>query len=502
MTVRPLRAHDAGRRPILEHDVCWDGENEMEQALAAVAAWPYADEPPPTVAEGHRQRLREPPCGSLFASVTRLIANGSPEAKSAGCMAALKKEKDKMVARKVWGESAVDEWAKVRVNDKDASVGRVFSIMGETHAERRVPEADKEYKARVVFAGNNIQTASRVAPHELFQEVSSAPAAMASVRATLAVGALRGWRPMVRDAAQAYIQASIVGPGRPATWVRLLRSMKPPVWLTKDGKPAYADPNVPLLKALYGHPESGALWEKHLASILITLGWKKCDSHPGIWIHTSGAVLAVYVDDFLTVAPRDKEGKLWADIAVQVSLDEEQALIGKFFGAHHVFKKNGNITTLNVELDRFMKDAAAIYAAEIGATKLAEARKPYLPENIWDFAPKGGEQAGEQSATYVLFALDEAALNRASQPPRHHRGDTRLASKVSSWNTSHDRAFKRLMQYVATKPDLRLHSTLSTEGLADTQLVMSPDADLAGDFETAKSTTGMFLEFRSRDGAR
>ena len=78
MTVRPLRARDAGRRPILEHDVCRDGEKEMEQALAAAAAWPCTDEPPPDVAEGHRQRLREPPCGSLFALVTRLIANGSP----------------------------------------------------------------------------------------------------------------------------------------------------------------------------------------------------------------------------------------------------------------------------------------------------------------------------------------------------------------------------------------------------------------------------------------
>ena len=175
------------------------------------------------------------------------------------------------------GMSAVDEWANVRKNDKDASVGRIFSIMGEKHAERRLPEADKEYKARIVFAGNNIQTASGVAPHELFQEVSSAPAAMASVRATLAVGALRGWRPMMRDAAQAYIQASIVGPGRPATWVRLPRSMWPPEWLTKDGKPIYSDPVVPLLKALYGHPESGALWEKHLASILTELKWKKCD---------------------------------------------------------------------------------------------------------------------------------------------------------------------------------------------------------------------------------
>ena len=66
-----------------------------------------------------------------------------------------------------------------------------------------------------------------------------------------------------------------------------------------------------------------------------------------------------------------------------------------------------------------MGDAAAIYAADIGATKLAEVRTPYpyLPESVWDFAPKGGEQAGEQSVSQqVLFALDEAALRRASQP--------------------------------------------------------------------------------------
>ena len=167
--------------------------------------------------------------------------------------------------------------------------------------------------------------------------------------------------------------------------------MWPPAWFDKDGKPIYADPIVPLLKALYGHPESGALWEKHLSSILITPGWKKCDSHPGIWIHTSGAVLAVYVDDLLMVAPRDKEEKLWADIAAQVTFDEEQAPIGKFLGAHHVFKKDGNVTTLTVEMEDFMKDAAEIYAAEIGAKKLAEARTPYLPKNVWVLAPKGGE---------------------------------------------------------------------------------------------------------------
>ena len=55
-----------------------------------------------------------------------------------------------------------------------ASRDGVFSILGENNAERRVSEKEREYKARVVFAGNAIQTASGVAPHELFRR-SRAP---------------------------------------------------------------------------------------------------------------------------------------------------------------------------------------------------------------------------------------------------------------------------------------------------------------------------------------
>ena len=72
-----------------------------------------------------------------------------------------------------------------------------------------------------------------------------------------------------------------VGPGRPATWVRLPRSMWPPERFTKDGKPVYADPVFRSSRPSTA-TQNPAPWKKHLASILITLGWKKCDSHPGV----------------------------------------------------------------------------------------------------------------------------------------------------------------------------------------------------------------------------
>ena len=64
-------------------------------------------------------------------------------------------------------------------------------------------------------------------------------------------------------------------------------------------------------RALYGHPESGAIWEKHLASILEELGWARVPSHPGTWVHDkSKALLAVYVDDLLMTAPPEQQKSL------------------------------------------------------------------------------------------------------------------------------------------------------------------------------------------------
>ena len=77
--------------------------------------------------------------------------------------------------------------------------------MGETNAEDGVLPRQRKYKARVVFAGNSIQTASGTQAHELFQELSQTPAAMGSVRAALGSAALQGHTPKVRDATQAYI---------------------------------------------------------------------------------------------------------------------------------------------------------------------------------------------------------------------------------------------------------------------------------------------------------
>ena len=73
---------------------------------------------------------------------------------------------------------------------------------------------------------------------------------------------------------------------------------------------------------------------------------------------------------------------------------------------------------------------------------------------------------------------------------------TRFASKVTSWNKSHDRALRRLMQYTQQSADLELVGELSSDDLQTAVLVMSPDADSAGDLESSRSTSGLWLELR------
>ena len=62
---------------------------------------------------------------------------------------------------------------------------------------------------------------------------------------------------------------------------------------------------------------------------------------------------------------------------------------------------------------------------------------------------------------------------------------TCLASKVTSWNKSHDSALRRLTQYARHAADLEFVSELSSDNFQTVVLVMSPDADLAGDLESS-----------------
>jgi hypothetical protein len=66
-----------------------------------------------------------------------------------------------------------------------------------------------------------------------------------------------------------------------------------------------------LRRALYGHPEGGALWEKMLNRAVGLSGWTPVEGATGVFVHRAPeAYLVTYVDDLLLVARATDAGGL------------------------------------------------------------------------------------------------------------------------------------------------------------------------------------------------
>ena len=84
-----------------------------------------------------------------------------------------------------------------------------------------------------------------------FQDLSSAPATIEAAKVCDALGCLPGYKVKSNDAHGAYTQAYLKQEGK-RTWLHLPRERWPKSWIGK-----YTNPVVPLVLALYGHPEAG-----------------------------------------------------------------------------------------------------------------------------------------------------------------------------------------------------------------------------------------------------
>ena len=104
-------------------------------------------------------------------------------------------------------------------NISEAMLGRVLAILGIKGAE--LAATLQQWKARIVFQGSNVRTKSGTSAHDLFEDVSNAPASFAAARAAVAVAVTKGFSANLRDAETAYLQAFIDTPTRTPTFVEL-----------------------------------------------------------------------------------------------------------------------------------------------------------------------------------------------------------------------------------------------------------------------------------------
>ena len=107
-----------------------------------------------------------------------------------------------------------------------------------------------------MFQGNNVH--DQDSDHALFAELGSSPASMEAAKLLDAFGLRPGFSKAQADVIEAYIQGLFTGL---PTWLSLPSSLWPEHW-----EKEFWQPMVPLVLALYEHPDSGGIWENHLNS--------------------------------------------------------------------------------------------------------------------------------------------------------------------------------------------------------------------------------------------
>ena len=156
----------------------------------------------------------------------------------------------------------------------------------------------RKFKGRTVFQGNNVRDEN--ADVALLAELGSAPATMEAGKAVDAYGCQPGYTVEQNDGVQAYTQALMKGTD---TWVELPPDRWPKTWKGK-----FKRPGVKLRIALYGHPDSGGLWEIHCETQLLAVGFVMPDPEgwPSVFYHHELKLLmVVYVDDFKMSGPKE-----------------------------------------------------------------------------------------------------------------------------------------------------------------------------------------------------
>ena len=186
-----------------------------------------------------------------------------------------------------------------------------------------------KYKGRICFRGDNVRDQDG-AP-AIFQELSSSPAAIHSTNANIAYGLIPGHKSTLADAQRAFVQALLKAKNK--TWVTIPRTLWPDHW---HGK--YDRPMCLLVKALYGHPESGGHWENHLTEAVLALGGVPVADQPSnFWFVKEKLLLTVYVDDLLLSGPENNHDDLWKRLRGEpfpIALDDPEPL-DRFLGRNN-----------------------------------------------------------------------------------------------------------------------------------------------------------------------
>ena len=366
-----------------------------------------------------------------------------------------------------------------------------------------------------------------------FQDLGNSPASFEASRWADFFGCLLGHSVKLADAIQAYIQAKLKGP---LCWVELPTDPWPPeiqYW-------KFRHPVVRLDKALYGHPDSGTMWEQHCDKKVQEIGFKPIgEEWPLMYFYDElKLLLVIYVDDLKLAGPSENLVKGWEMLRTVLYIEPETDLglyLRCILSQGETQLHNGKkVKAITYNMEGLLKLSVEKYLDIIGKdTKLKKVSTPSLPEETKCSpyrAPSDGKRKVEcpwcaHSFDPEMSALNETGnsrpgqdsetLNRGNLAPHAAsvlmkllyaariarfdllRSINALARNVTKWTKDDDARLYHLMCYVNSTLSLKIIGWIGDK-IEDLSLELFADADFAGCAQTLKSTSGSHLQVQGK----
>ena len=295
------------------------------------------------------------------------------------------------------------------------------------------------------------------------------------------------------DCLRAYTQAPMKGE---ETYVRLPKAWWPSHWIGR-----YRDPVCRLLRALYGHPDSGNHWADKLGNELKARNFEEVDGWSSVFVLDEGpehmACIVVYVDDLVMFGTKRLMDVI-RDLRKTIQMEDPKN-ISKYLGVIHEVVRSDQgrhtVTKITYDMENFFRSALEEYV-KIAPWKLTVVVTPFaprLPQDELDRLLGEEGKLASQAASLVMKLMYGVRMAW----PHLCVIIGRLSSQLTRWTGDSDRRLHRVYCYIHTNMHLKLRGVLSTEDAGAFKITASPDADLAGDYMDTKSTSGFFIQVTS-----
>ena len=381
-----------------DEDQAWIEWEEFVEVINPVAASVPIEKHPPSldnqgtpmmpcthfVKDDHRERLGSSLMGSIVgnALVARPVGRkemlNDPEA-----LESMMKEWKGQWSAGVYDFKVVREYDDVlkEASNKGEEIhmARVHGICVEKHSELPKEDKRRKFKGRGVLLGNQVKNQNLEAA--FFQDLGNSPASFESSRWADMFGCLPGHNVQLADAIQAYIQAPLSGV---ACWVELPDEAWPP----QIERCKYRRPVVRLLRALYGHPDAGTMWEKHCDTAVKKLGFVPIGPNwPSMYHYGKlNLLLVVYVDDLKLAGPSGSLSQGWGMLRSLLNIEPETDL-GMYLGCtlkkgENRLKDGTRVSTMTYDMESFLEQCVEKYREIAGKNvTFKHVATPSLPED-------------------------------------------------------------------------------------------------------------------------